>query len=369
MQIFYIPLIIGFTLVKGLAMNSKERFLTAARGGIPDRVPTVYYAFGASECVLRRLGLTWPKIYWSGERIAEVMYTAYEMWGHDNVCTLISTPDCVETLGVDLMIPKFDPPYVNYREPILRGPEDLGKLKLPDPMKDGSMPARIEAVKTLRKKIGNKVAILGGIGGISTWGFFIRGTKNFILDAILRPKFQKKYMAFLTECAIEFCVAQVEAGCDWIISEEDVFDSDIYSPELAMKCCGIYVKRLARAVQQLGAGFTLHCCGDTSLSIETMADTGADMLSIDRIDIADAKKRVGRRVSLMGNIKLHTLYSGTSMDVDRECRDAIMKAAHGGGYLLSSGFIYEPKTPCKNVKTLVEAARKYGVYPIQYKNT
>jgi uroporphyrinogen-III decarboxylase len=57
------------------------------------------------------------------------------------------------------------------------------------------------------------------------------------------------------------------------------------------------------------------------------------------------------------------------MDVDRECRDAIMKAAHGGGYLLSSGFIYEPKTPCKNVKTLVEAARKYGVYPIQYKNT
>jgi uroporphyrinogen decarboxylase len=99
-----------------------------------------------------------------------------------------------------------------------------------------------------------------------------------------------------------------------------------------------------------------------------MADTGADMLSIDRIDLADAKKKVGRRVSLMGNIKLHTLYSGTPIDVDRECREAILKAAHGGGYLLSSGFIYEPKTPLKNVKSLVEAAKKYGVYPIQHQH-
>lgn len=346
-------------------MEPKERFLTAAYGFIPDRVPAVYYAFGASECILKPLGLTWQSIYWSGKKIAEVMLKAYELWEHENVSTLISTADCIETLGVDLIIPRFNPPHVNYRKPLLRGSEDLKKIKdVPNPMKDGSMPARIEAAKILSKKIGSKVAIMGGFGGISTWAFFIRGAMNFILDTVVNSDFQREYMEFLTECAIEFCVAQVEAGCDWIISEEDVFDSYMLSPEEAMKCCGIYVKRLAKAVHKAGAGYTLHCCGDTSLSIEKMADTEADMLSVDRIDLADAKRRVGNRVSLMGNIKLHTLYSGTALDVEKECREAIIKAATGGGYLLSSGFIYNAKTPCENIKTLVNSVKKYGVYPL-----
>lgn len=345
-------------------MDPKERFLTAAYGHVPDRVPSVYYAFGASESILKMLGLTWQSVYWSGEKIAQVMIKAYNLWEHENVCAFISTADGIETLGVDLIIPELDPPYVNFRNPILRAPEDLEKLKtIPDPTRDGSMPARIEAAKILSKKIGKKAVILGGIGGISTWAFFIRGTKNFVLDSVLSSDFQREYMRFLTDCAIEFCVAQVNAGCDWIISEEDVFDSYMFSPQQAMKCCGVYVKRLVRAVHKAGAGFTLHCCGDTSLSIEKMADTGADMLSVDRIDLADAKKRVGNRVSLMGNIKLHTLYSCTPKDVDRECQEAIIKAASGGGYLLSSGFIYEPKTPSQNIKALVEAAKKYGVYP------
>lgn len=343
-------------------MTPKERFSAAAKKSTPDRVPAVYYALGASEHVLKTLQLNWQDIYWNAEKIARVMLKTRELWGHDNVCSFLSPACGIDALGINVKVPPMVMPHVDYKTPFLNSEEDLENLKIPDPEKDGSMAVRVEAARILNDKIGDELAILGGFGGISTWAMFLRGTKKFVLDVKRDPEFQRHYMDFLTERAIEYCLAQVEAGCDWIVSAEDAFALELLDPDRAWRANGIYARRLADAIHKAGASYILHCCGDVSLVIERMADTGADVLSVDNIDLADAKRRVSSRVALMGNINLQTLLYGTPIDVERACKEAIDKAAPGGGYLLSSGYIYPANTPDENIKALVKSAEKYGKY-------
>jgi uroporphyrinogen decarboxylase len=338
------------------------RFSTAANREKPDRVPVVYFGFGASQAILQHLGFTWQDVYWDGKKTAKSMLTAYDLWSHDNVCTFLSAECGLDALGVDLFKNNITGPPFNYKTEFIQVPKDLEKLKMPDPWKDGSMAERIKTTEILAKSISDKVPILGGFGGISTWAFMLRGMKNFVLDSVLNPKFQRDYMNFLTDIAVEYCTAQIEAGCNWIISGEDAFDSHLFSPEKCWNYNGVYAKRLAKAIHKAGAGYILHCCGDTSLTLEKMIDTGADILSVGKIDLADAKKRVRDKVALMGNIKLETLLHGSSKRVERACIEAINKASFGGGYLLSGSYIYPANTPFQNVKTVVESAKKYGIY-------
>ena len=309
-----------------MKMNSKERFNTAARMKVPDMVPLVYHAFGASKSVLDNMGLTWQDIFWSEEKILKAMLKAHELFPHDNICSFLSPVCGVDALSIEVKFSDREGPHVDYRRPFLKTWDDLDKLEVPDPKRDGSMPSRIKAAELLNAKMGGELALLGGFGGISTWAMYLRGTENFVLDTRKNPEFQEDYMEFLTECAIDFCVAQVEAGCDWIISAEDAFAINVLDPERAWRVNGVNAKKLASAIHKAGAGYILHCCGNAKLSLGKMADTGADVLSLDNVDLSEVKEKIGRRVALMGNIKLKTLLHDRPIDVEKECKEAIAKA-------------------------------------------
>lgn len=345
-----------------MSTNSKERFNTAARRGVPDHVPTVYFAFGGSRAVLENAGLGWPDIFWDGEKIYRVILKARELIPHDNVCSLLSPACGIDALGVEVKFSEMEGPHVDYKAPFLNSWDDLEKLEIPNPKKDGSLPSRIKAAELLAEKTGKETALLGGFGGISTWAMLLRGMRNFVKDTKKDPEFQQSYMKFLTDCAVEFCVAQVEAGCDWIISAEDAFAITVLDPERAWKVNGIHAKRLASAVAKAGAGYILHCCGDARFSLEKMVETGANVLSLDNVDMAATKEKVGDKVALMGNVKLKTLVYGKPADVELECKGAIAKASKNGGFLLSSGYIYPTVTPLENIRALLKSAEKFGRY-------
>jgi uroporphyrinogen-III decarboxylase len=344
-------------------MTSKERFTIAAKKGQPDRVPVVYYGFGASSCIVRSAGLTWQDIFWNEKMITKVMLKAYESWAHDNVCSFLSPLCGIDALKVNIILPEFGEPTINYHNPLIKEAKDFDKLrvKAPNPYRDGSMSVRVKATRNLCKVIGNNLSILGGFGGISTWAIYLRGMENFMLDSLLNRNLQEEYMEFLTEVAIDYCEAQVKAGCEWIISDESLFASELLGPSLAWDIIAKHVTELIKSVHGMGAGYILHCCGDISKTIDRIIETKADVISVDKIDLVQAKRMVKGKVALMGNIKYNALL-GSKNDVVLSCKEALQKAAIGGGYLLSSGYIYPPDTPCENVRTLVESAKIYGRY-------
>ena len=81
------------------------------------------------------------------------------------------------------------------------------------------------------------------------------------------------------------------------------------------------------------------------------------------MDIGEAKRRIGDRVTLMGNIApLTVLRNGTPKDVTEACRAIIEKAAPGGGFILAAGGYIDEGTPTENIDAMIKAAEKYGRY-------
>lgn len=107
-----------------------------------------------------------------------------------------------------------------------------------------------------------------------------------------------------------------------------------------------------------------HNEGDVTHLLEAVPEMGVDIFEFGWVELHEAKRRIGDRVCLCGNINpVTTMLRGSREDVTRECMKAIGEGAPGGGYILSDRGGLAPGTPLPNVDALYEAALAYGSYP------
>ena len=80
--------------------------------------------------------------------------------------------------------------------------------------------------------------------------------------------------------------------------------------------------------------------------------------------LSDAKRRIGDRVCLIGNIQYDDLARGTEESIERLVAEAIEQGAPGGGFILSPcASPYEQPLPPQAARNLVhylKMAEKYG---------
>jgi hypothetical protein len=82
----------------------------------------------------------------------------------------------------------------------------------------------------------------------------------------------------------------------------------------------------------------------------------------DRTDMAKAKKAVGDKCCIVGNVPASLVITGTPQQVKESCRKLIEDCAPGGGYVLAGGCqATETKNP-DNFRVFMEAAVQYGTY-------
>ena len=117
-------------------------------------------------------------------------------------------------------------------------------------------------------------------------------------------------------------------------------------------------------IAEVGGIPSLHICGKTEAILEEMTRTGAKILELDHsVDLAAAKAEVGTRVCIQGNLNpTGVLLTGEPNDVEAESRACIEKASKEGGFILSSGCEIPLNAPLENIKAMVSAAKRFGVY-------
>jgi len=82
----------------------------------------------------------------------------------------------------------------------------------------------------------------------------------------------------------------------------------------------------------------------------------------DRTDMAAAKKAIGDKCCISGNVPASLMVTGTPKEVKECCRKLIETCAPGGGYILAGGCsATETKNP-DNFRVFMEAAIEYGTY-------
>jgi len=130
------------------------------------------------------------------------------------------------------------------------------------------------------------------------------------------------------------------------------------------------LKEVTSLCRKAGIPSQIHCCGP-EFDLVRIAAEETDLDSINPLEeppmgdcnLAEIKRRFGRRLSLMGN--LHTteiMLRGSAEKVREASRRAIDAAAEGGGFILSTGDQCGRDTPFENIFAMIETAREYGRY-------
>ncbi|MBB6219026.1 uroporphyrinogen decarboxylase [Anaerosolibacter carboniphilus] len=342
-------------------MTPKERFEAFLTGKDMDRIlccPII------GEAAVSMIGTTVAKFCHSSDLMAEMEITLYKTFHHDSVGVGPDLFGIAEAMGTQLEYPEHDVPYVSV--PILRDYKDLDKLPLINPQKDGRLPLFLEAVKRLDHAVGKEVGVGSSVGGPLTTAAALRGTEELLKDMILCPEEVHRLMEVSTENVLKYIDALSEIGIKPSIPEP-IASGTLLSQKQFKAFAFPYLKRCVdRIIERFGSAPTLHICGSTKRLWQDMADTGARTLSLDNLeDLENAKKEVGHRVILMGNVKpMETMKYGTREDIFNEVKECIRKTYDSPkGYILSTGCQLPMGTPMENVSYLMEAARTFGSYP------
>jgi uroporphyrinogen decarboxylase len=117
------------------------------------------------------------------------------------------------------------------------------------------------------------------------------------------------------------------------------------------------VERVRAACGNLPVILFAKGCGG---ALETLADTGCDALGLDwTTRLADARRRVGDRVALQGNLDPAVLVTSPDV-VRRETKAVLEDFGPGSGHIFNLGHGITPDVPPEHVEVLVETVREFS---------
>jgi uroporphyrinogen decarboxylase len=251
--------------------------------------------------------------------------------------------------------PKFERP--------LRDPAAIDALPKPDPHDDTGFV--MEAVRLIRRDLAAEVPLIGFAG--SPWTvatYMIEGgsskdfkrAKKMLLE---HPDAADRLIRLLADSTADYLIAQAEAGADALM----VFDSwgGVLSPHLferfSLAGMAHIVERVRAACGNLPVILFAKGCGS---ALEALADTGCDALGLDwTTRLADARRRVGDRVALQGNLDPAVLVTNPDV-VRRETKAVLEDFGPGSGHIFNLGHGITPDVPPEHVEVLVETVREFS---------
>lgn len=352
-------------------MTPRERFLTVARRDVPDKVPACpwltsaffskYYGVDASKWYEDREIQLRAMLEFYGERYPDMQY--FPGFRGSSGSTVEAS-----ALGCEIATLPGQTPHANPVVHDLR--RDVPKLKVPDPEKDGRMPMVLENFAWLAQKLpeyGYEVTA-GFLHAPFDVALLVRGATELMTEVITDPEGVHAMMEVITETCIRYINKQYEVVGGTMVQIMFSDDSGAQlSPKLWWEFSGQYIKRLVEGMPK-GVIILAHNCDRVGHILDMYPETGIDGLHFaPDISVAEAKRRVGDKLCLIGNMaQLDTLLNGTPEDVDEECHRMIKEGAPGGGYILSASGCLSGGTPVENIDAMVRAAEKYGRYPLQF---
>jgi len=349
-------------------MTPEERFQAVMSLQEPDRVPACPWL--TSAFYSKYYGVS-PDVWYSDRsiqlRAMIEFYTRFpDMQYFPGFRASYGSTVEASALGCEIVTLPGQTPHAN---PVVHDLKaDVPKLKVPDPERDGRMPMVLDHYRWLAEKLpehGYEITA-GFLHAPFDVATLVRGTTELLQDLYLDPEGVHALMDVVTEVCIVFANAQYEASGRTM--RHIMFSDDAggqLSPKHWEEFSGRYIKRLVEGMPK-GVFIIAHNCHRVSHIIDMYPDTGIDALHLaPEIDIGEAKRRVGDRLCLIGNMhQLQTLLHGTPREVEEECRQMIAKAARGGGYILSASGCLSEGTPLENIEAMVRATEKYGRYPL-----
>lgn len=285
---------------------------------------------------------------------AEVSLQPYRILDVDAVIFFSDILIPVEAMGVPVELTDKGP---EIGRPI-RTQQDVDALRIPDPASELSFVGSI--LKKLRQELQSAVPLIGFAGAPWTLASYMiegGGSKSFAEIkgvAFREPRVLHSLLDKLASNISAYLLFQIESGAQ-VIQLFDTWAGELNRSdyeEFALP----YTRKIFEAIgNRVPRILYLNGC---AAILESMATSGADVLSIDwRLPMAEARRRVGDRVALQGNLDPCVLLGPKSRITSKSA--VILEEAGPVGHILNLGHGILPPTPVENARAFIEFAKGY----------
>ena len=270
---------------------------------------------------------------------------------------ILTVPDA---MGLGLYFAEGEGP--RFERPV-RSAADVEALGVPDP--EEALGYVMEAVRVIRRELDGRVPLIGFAGSPWTLAtYMVEGgsskefaqVKGMLYD---RPDLLHRLLSTTADAVTLYLNAQIAAGAQAVM----IFDTwgGILTPRDYRAFSLNYMARIVAGLQREHDGQRIPVILFTKNGgswLEAMADTGADALGLDwTTDIGEARRRVGNRVALQGNMDPCLLYAGP--DRIREEVATILEAyGPGPGHVFNLGHGIHQHVDPERAAAFIEAVHE-----------
>lgn len=335
-----------------------ERMLAAFHFQRPDRVPVFLNNAAATS---RAIGVKIGRMLVDPDLFSDALCTSFEKYRYDGIRINSDVAVEAEAMGAPTTYQEDAPCSVKVNP--VQSEADFDKIRMPDPRRDGRMPVMLRTTALTRKRVGEDVYIASSCMGPMNTASQLLGVENLMVMCIEEPDFVNKVLDFTTELTIRYGKALYDAGATCVTMGEAVCSEKLLGPRFYREFAAPHHKTVIRELDRLGVRcHTFHICGPIGHILCDVADTGVASLDIDApMDMGECREKLGRRVALLGNVSpVELRYAGAQRVT--ELAKGVLENKEGLGLVLGAGCNMEPDTPEDNIRAMVDAAKRYGVY-------
>ncbi|WP_418162557.1 uroporphyrinogen decarboxylase [Pantoea vagans] len=240
---------------------------------------------------------------------------------------------------------------------------DVERLPVPDPeMELGYV---MNAVRTIRKNLNGDLPLIGFSGSPWTLAtYMVEGGSSKAFTKIKKmmyadPATLHAMLDKLADSVILYLNAQIRAGAQSVMVFDTwggVLTGRDYR-EFSLHYMHKIVDGLLRENDGRRVPVTLFTKGGVQW-LEAMAATGCDALGLDwTTDIDDARRRVGDKVALQGNMDPSMLYAAPER-IEQEVAGILERFGSGTGHVFNLGHGIHQDVPPENAGVFVDAVHR-----------
>jgi uroporphyrinogen decarboxylase len=260
-----------------------------------------------------------------------------------------------ETTRYDIMTPKKTLSMVLQKneytawisERLIKDKSDIDVLEryMPAPLCD------VAEVNRRAAEFGERGLVRGMVNGFDIYGqggcwqdaACLYGIQDLILATFDDPGWVQAFLRVLFERKKTFVRSMKGAKFDVIEHGGGDASSTVISPKLFDAFVAPWDAELIRLAHEAGQRVVYHTCGGMMPILENVAGMGPDAMETftpagmgGDTDLAEAKRRVGGRVCMIGGFdQFHFFVNCAPEETRREVRRCFEAAGAGGGYILS----------------------------------
>lgn len=336
-------------------MTKRERVERAFAFEPVDKIPFVPAVY---EHKARLVGRSPSEVCRSADLLLEALERELEVYDPDVLTVGVDVYNVeAEAVGCEVRYfgPAPDVPAVV--RPVLAGPDGIGRLRRPDPGRDGRMPLFVGVAARLAREKGRDLVVRGAVTGPFSLACALAGTEDLLVATVEAPAFVRELLAFASAVSVDLGRAYLEKGVEPVL-----FDSKASPAAASPRVFREFVRPAYRdlvvpALRAAGARMLpLIIGGDTTPVLEDLIATGAGQILCDAgADLGRFLRRCGEeRLALRASVDARLVHAGGPDLIREEARGLLLKLGGRPGVLFGCGVVAYDADP-RNVIALREA--------------